>query len=194
MSWLSSPGFSTRPACTPPLAREASTPIRREAMTSGRERERPSGQPKLTGSGKRVHLSWTGLGCGRWRHGCGRHLLGSGDGGRGPCVGRAHCPARDLRLLPARPACQRHLRFALGARQHVRLAPRGRGCCNASRRRRRATCPHGMGSPRSPRSPWTGVHGSGWRTSLGGIAWWRWKSRGKDRSGGPGVAERRGSS
>jgi len=70
-----------------------------------------------------MDLSWTGLGCGRWRHGCGRHLLGSGDGGRGPSVGRAHRPARDLRLLPARPARQRHLRFTLGARQHVRLAP-----------------------------------------------------------------------
>jgi len=28
---------------------------------------------------------------------------------------------------------------------------------------------------------------------LGAIAWWRW-SRGKERSGGPGVAKRRGSS
>ena len=105
-------------------------------------------------------------------------------------------PAPPRRLVPQllKPPRQHRPRFTPGARQHVRLAPRGRGCRNASWRRRRATCPHGMGSPRSPRSPWTGVHGSGWRTSLGGIAWWRWKSRGKERSGGPGVAKRRGSS
>ena len=136
-----------------------------------RERERPSGQPKLTGSGKRVHLSWTGLGSGQWRHGCGRHLLGSGDGGGGPSVGRAHRTGEicgyflpfELQLRDLeQSARQSRLRFALRARQHVRLTPYGRGCRNASRRRRMgATCPHGMGSPRSPRSLWTGIHGSG---------------------------------
>ena len=47
-----------------------------------------------------MHLSWTGLGCGRWSHGCGRHLLGSGDGGGGPSVGRAHRPGEIYGYCP----------------------------------------------------------------------------------------------
>ena len=91
MSWLSSPGFSTRPACTPPLAREASTPIRREAMTSGRERERererPSSQPKLTGSGKCTHgaMAVGGI-CSDWV------MAAANPRGESPS------PRRDLRL------------------------------------------------------------------------------------------------
>jgi len=66
-------------------------------MTSGREREREAQQPAEADRIWEVHA---------WRHGCGRHLLGLGDGGSesswGEPIAQAGSAATTCRLYSSR--------------------------------------------------------------------------------------------